>query len=532
MTSSNGQQYAAVYARVSTTDQADKGYSLPTQIEACHTFAAREGYTVPESHVFVDDYTGMSLHRPALTKLRELVRMQAVSAMIVHDLDRLSRKLAHQLLLSEELEQAGVVLHIVTMPDGAKTPETQLLVNVRGIIAEYERAKILERTARGRRGRAKAGFVPGGRRTFGYTYVKHPDKGAHYAVHAEEAAIVQRIFQLYVTGGLSQWAIAEKFTQEGIPTPATLRADSLRRLPVRTWHQSTIAKMLRNTAYIGTLYDGKSQRLPGKGNPDKKTRQRGVPRDEWIAIPVPPLIDIEIFHAAQAQKTRNTQQSKRNRKVEYLFVGGRLRCGQCGRSMPGSVNGHGLRSYHCTRPPFQDVIAPHTRRSVQATRIEPWVWQAVERVLNNPTRIAQEVERRTQGVETGQGDLDRERHTYERQLAQCAKDIKRWEAAYLGEAIDLADFKGKKAEVDARRASLELELARLDDQQRLLEQATLETATLTEYCQRVRDNLTQFDTAEKRLALAALNITVVWHPDNPPNIQGSIPVAIANTATG
>jgi site-specific DNA recombinase len=157
--------YAAIYARVSTADQADKGYSLPTQIEACQTLARQEGYTVRESYIFVDDYTGTSLNRPQFTKLRDLVHQRLVQAVFVHDLDHLSRKLAHQLLLSEEFEQVGVALRIVTMPDGATTPEAQLLSNVRGIIAEYDRAKILERTARGRRGRARDGHVPYGRRT-------------------------------------------------------------------------------------------------------------------------------------------------------------------------------------------------------------------------------------------------------------------------------------------------------------------------------------------------------------------------------
>src|SRR5213594_1970832 len=103
-------QLAAIYARVSTTDQADKGYSLPTQIEACLAMAHREGYTVPEQHVFVDDYTGTSLNRPQLTPLRDLVRQQLVQAVFVYDLDRLSRKLAHQLLLSEDFEHASVAL--------------------------------------------------------------------------------------------------------------------------------------------------------------------------------------------------------------------------------------------------------------------------------------------------------------------------------------------------------------------------------------------------------------------------------------
>src|SRR5262245_57732958 len=248
---------AAIYARVSTTDQADHGFSLPTQIEACQALAQQDGSTVPDTHVFVDDYTGTSLNRPQLTALRDLVRQRLVQAVFVYDLDRLSRKLAHQLLLSEECEQAGVALRIVTMPAGAKTPETQLLSNVRGIIAEYERAKILERTARGRRGRAQAGYVPYGRRTFGYTYVRNDDKGARYEIAPDEAVLVERIFHLYVHEGVAQDAICRMFTQERIPTPLERQKGPQRRLPAWAWHQSTISHILRNFTYTGILYYGK-----------------------------------------------------------------------------------------------------------------------------------------------------------------------------------------------------------------------------------------------------------------------------------
>jgi site-specific DNA recombinase len=356
---------AAIYARVSTTEQADKGYSLPTQLEACQTMAQQAGYAVPDTYVFTDDYTGTSLNRPQFTQLRDLVRQRLVRAVFVYDLDRLSRKLAHQLLLSEEFEQAGVALHFVTMPDGAKTPETQLLANVRGIIAEYERAKILERTARGRLGRAKAGFVPSGQRPLGYTIMKHADKGVHYEVRPEEAALVQRIFQLYVEGGLSIRSLASLLTREGIPTPST----TLRRtFPDGVWHPSTLSHILRNTAYIGTLYDGKTRRVPGKGNPDKKTRHRPVPREEWIPIAVPPIVDTAIFEAAQAQRTHQQQNSRRNRRHAYLFVNGRLRCGQCGSSMTGATHYEGYSTYRLssTRVSRRSRPAHQAQRGGQA----------------------------------------------------------------------------------------------------------------------------------------------------------------------
>ena len=518
---------AAIYARVSTADQADKGYSLPTQIDACQALARQEGYTVPESHVFVDDYTGTSLNRPEFTQLRDLVRQRLVQAVFVHDLDRLSRKLAHQLLLSEEFEQAGVALRIVTMPDGAKTPEAQLLSNVRGIIAEYERAKILdkilERTARGRRGRAQAGHVPYGRRPYGYRYIKHAGKGAHYEIDPDEATVVQRIFRLYLDAGLASERIAERLTKERIPTPLGTQ----RGFPAGVWHPATISYILRNETYLGTMYDNKKQRLPGKSNPDKKTRWRRLPREEWIAIAVLAITDSATFEAAQVRRVEQRQKSRRNRKHDYLFINGRLRCGQCGRAMGGSLNSKGKAGYRCFRPIFHDCVAPHFRRSVQATAIEPVVWDAVERALNKPTLIAEELERRRDGASTQQADLDRERQQYTRQLAQCDKDLKRWEAAYLGEVIDLADFKAKKAEVDVRRASAEQELARLDEQQWVIKQTALEAASLMDYCARVRAQLRHFTLDEKRQVLDALNITATWHPDWPkPKIEGGLPPEI------
>jgi len=104
--SSPNKPSAAIYVRVSTEDQG-KGFSIPTQIEACQKLAEREGYTVPEAHVLIDEgISGTTMDRPALRRLRELVQTQAIVAAIVYDPDRLSRNLGHQLLLAEEFERA------------------------------------------------------------------------------------------------------------------------------------------------------------------------------------------------------------------------------------------------------------------------------------------------------------------------------------------------------------------------------------------------------------------------------------------
>lgn len=415
------------------------------------------------------------------------------------------------------------------MPASDKTPESQLLVNVRGIIAEYERGKILERTMRGLRGRAQAGHVPGGAVPLGYRSVRS-EKGGTYEIDPEEAALVHRIFQMYVQEGLSINAIAQQLTRARVPTHRDRRGiGPQRKLNAGVWHPASLHDLLTSETYMGTLYYGKRERTASPNNPDKKTAWRVKPKDEWIAIAVPPIIDEDTFHAAQRQRERNAQNSRRNRKHDYLFGNGRLRCAQCGCAMHGQCDvRYGRLYYRCTRPKYQ-TDSP-CRGTVGAARLEKTVWEAVERVLRQPEIIAAEVQQRKHNVSTEQSDLDRERRIFEGQIAQCDKELRKWEQAYIADAIDVHDLKAKKAEVMARRASLEREIARVDEQQQLLEQVELETASLVEYCQRVRETLHRFDNEEKRLALDALNITVVWHPDKPLEIQGSILVSIASDA--
>ena len=123
------------------------------------------------------------MNRPEFTRIRAFVQQGQVQRMYFWDVDRLSRKLAHKLLIVEEFEAAGVTLREVRLPlSQDHTPEGQMLSNIRSVFAEYEWYKIKERTENGRRARVKAGSPPGGRRPFGYVMIKHtlPDKGAHY----------------------------------------------------------------------------------------------------------------------------------------------------------------------------------------------------------------------------------------------------------------------------------------------------------------------------------------------------------------
>jgi site-specific DNA recombinase len=263
-------RYAAIYARVSTEDQA-RGYSLPSQIEACQKLAEHEGYCVPEIYVFSDDVTGDQLDRPGLRQLRALVQTKAIAAAIIYDVDRLSRKMVHQLLFEEECERAGVALLVVTDPIEAG-PEGALRRHIKGAFAEWEKAKILERTRRGMVRRIQAGHPGGGVVPLGYRYHAEPH-GGRWEMDEDEAALVKRIFALCLSG-LSTRKIATQLTAARVPTPSQRHAEGRtdHKPPLGVWSHPTVRRILTNPAYMGQAVWGRHQ------NVTKTTRRR---RPEW-----------------------------------------------------------------------------------------------------------------------------------------------------------------------------------------------------------------------------------------------------------
>lgn len=148
----------AIYARVSSEQQAE-AQTIASQVAALRERVAAEDLTVPEAMQFLDaGYSGATLVRPALERLRDVVAARAVDRLSVHSPDRLARQYAYQVLLVDEFRRAGVEVIFLTRALG-QSPEDDLLLPVQGMSAEYERAKIIARHRRGKRHAARAGVV-------------------------------------------------------------------------------------------------------------------------------------------------------------------------------------------------------------------------------------------------------------------------------------------------------------------------------------------------------------------------------------
>src|SRR5437016_2285043 len=341
---------AAIYARVSS-DRQKENHTIASQTEALKEFARTHSYTVPPEWVFQDEgYSGAILARPGLESLRDLAAEGQIRAVLVYSPDRLSRKYAYQILLAEEFSRCGAELIFLKAPAGA-TPEDQLLVQFQGMIAEYERAQIAERSRRGKRHKAQQGVInvlSGA--PYGYRYVRKTEtSAAYYEVIEAEARVVRLVFETYTKQGLSINAIARMLNQRQIPT----------RTAKTRWERSTVWAILRNPAYPGKACYGKTELRPRqritrpirqrKGVPSRDSANHERPRQDWIEIPVTPLVSEELFALAQEQLTKNKHFAPR-RTVGPTLLQGMLVCQQCGYALyrcSTRTSKHLLHYYRC-----------------------------------------------------------------------------------------------------------------------------------------------------------------------------------------
>jgi site-specific DNA recombinase len=413
---------AAIYARISHEDQSQ--FSLPSQQEGCEALAAAKGYQTCADYVFTDN-GGLSteLDRPGLANLREAVRAGLVKAVIVYSLDRLSRKLAHQLLLLEEFEKAGAPLLFVDAVND-DTPEGRMFLSIRGAFAEFERTKIAERTRRGSRQRAKEGKI-NGRPPYGYTTT---DAGL-LIPHSERAAIVRRIFR-HIIEGLTCGEIADLLNQDGIPAPGHTK-----------WTRGVVLQIARRKAYVGQLPWGTTskaeparRRKPARPGKSKKTSFRRRPESEWITISIPPIIDPATFEQVQQALTSN-RKAKGGRPSQTYLLTGLIRCGRCGAAVCGSYS-HSHPYYKCSGTDPVTGKRSCGQRGIRLDSIEPMIWSDAVDTLSNEAKLAR---------------------LYNAHFAEAAER----ESDHAAERADLAEQieKLKRREFRARQGMLDSDLA-------------------------------------------------------------------------
>ncbi len=300
----------AIYARVSTAAQAEKGYSLKTQVEACRQKALSMGATSIKEYID-DGYSGAYLERPALDELRDALSAKLHDTVIIYDTDRLARDTMLLLLITEEIEKTATLVYVNS--EYSKTPEGQLFYEIRGSFAKYERIKLQDRFNRGRRGKLKSGKPLKGYKIYGYDFIN-----GNYVINEKEAELVNLIFDIYLNGNGGISTIPDKLYNMGIVS-----------LSGKKFHDSTIHKILKNEHYTGTYYSYKTYNKKTGADSRVITKRDS---SEWIKMSCPRIVPQSIFDAVQNKLARNRNEKLRDNKYNVLFQG-LLYCESCGHKM-------------------------------------------------------------------------------------------------------------------------------------------------------------------------------------------------------
>ena len=446
---------AAIYARVSSSRQKEE-QTIVSQTAALQAYAVDAALEVIPEWVFEDDgYSGATLVRPALERLRDLVAEVEVPVVLCYAPDRLARRYAYQVLVLEEFARVGTTVRFLKGGAGA-TPEDELLVQFQGMIAEYEKAQITERTRRGKLHRARAGSVAVlSTAPYGYRYVAKQDGApARYELMAHEAAVVREVFRLYGEDGDSLNAVARELWRQGIPT-ASGKA---------RWTASALRYMLRNPAYCGRAGYGKTQARPAAPGVVRATlRER--PRSEWIEIAVPAVISEEQFAQAARRLELNKQFAARRTRTPTLLQG-LLVCESCGYHLY-RTTWHPRRTYYRCRGADRyrfpaGPVCPN--RPVRQDHVDALVWDQVTALLAEPARVRTELDRRVQALQAVLPSTV-QRQQLEHEHTRLTRVIARLLQAYQDELLSLDELRERLPALRQRQAVLQGQLRALDVQQ-------------------------------------------------------------------
>jgi site-specific DNA recombinase len=518
---------AAIYARVSSEQQRE-AHTIASQTAALIELARTLDLEVPKAWIFEDEgYSGATLERPGLERVRDLAAEGQIQTVLIYSPDRLSRKYAYQILLIEELARHGVETRFLNAPQAA-TAEDQLLVQFQGMIAEYERAQILERSRRGKRHRARGGEISVlSGAPYGYRYIRKSDEApASYAVIDTEARLVRQVYDHYTATGWSIGAITRWLNQQGVAT----------RKPGARWERSVVWAMLRNPAYIGTACFGKT-RITTRQRVTRPLRLRGGiatrnsanherPREDWIEIPVPALIDEPTFARAQELLQQNKVRARR-RTIEPSLVQGLVSCRRCGYALSRTSTRSSARRIHYYRcigsDGWRHLGGPRCEsRPVRQDLLDEIVWTEVIRLLENPTLIQQELDRRLAVARAADPTKQREQ-LLQRDLVRVGKSIERILTAYQEELLSLDQLRERMPPLRHREQALRTELQSIADQTRERTAYLQLAETLSAFLARLRVAADTLDILERQ-RLVRLVIKEVLVGDDTIVLRHCIPV--------
>ncbi|HNQ17422.1 MAG TPA: recombinase family protein [Candidatus Woesebacteria bacterium] len=464
----------ALYARVSTPTQ-EKNDTIESQVTLLQAYAQEYNYQVLPEYIFLDNgISGTRLDRPELERLRDCIQMGDVDAVLIMAPDRLARNYAHQWLLMEEFKKYNCQVIFVQTPF-QDTPQGHLLLQVQGIIAEFEREQIKERTRRGRLAKAHKGeFIPWGCRAYGLRYIpKQPGCPPRAEIEPQEAEVVQQMFAWLIEEQLTTRQITKRLNQQKIPTKTGKNS---------VWHSATVRGILSNPLMTGHGYCHKTRATAQKDRRRKFTpkttstcnAREKRPVEEWIETTAPAIISQETFDKAQIQLAENRRQAARiyQPSSRRYLLRSLVRCGECGLFMMGthqlSVGGQYEYLYYCCVGKDPVTVGRPQRcpsRRVRADRLDQLVWQSLYQLLQQPQTLAHEYQLSQQLQEGDLNQFQAQLARVDTQLQRLQRQLERLLDAYQQGLIELSELAKRRQQLLEQQAALDKERQHLKLQQ-------------------------------------------------------------------
>jgi site-specific DNA recombinase len=446
----------AIYVRVSTQRQA-QAQTIDQQLDRLRRFAADRQWPLSEDHVFRDDgYSGASLRRPGLDKLRDLAALANLDRILITDPDRLARNYVHQVLLLEELQRHGCKVEFTDRPL-SDDPQDQLLLQIRGAVAEYERTLIAERTRRGRLHQWQSGqMLPWTRPPYGYRAdPDRPRDPAGVRVDPTEAALVSDLFRCYADEGDSFLSRVQRLRDLGVRSPSGNEY----------WGMATVRGILSNPTYAGTIYANRTRVRAARirrssthpiGRP--RDSQVPTPRDQWIAVAsVPAIVSGERFDRVQAKIANNRSYAARNNTVTEYLLRALVSCGSCQLACQARRTLPPGKTYSiCTGKNLQvrqRLGCTCRSKFIPAGVLDRLVWDDLVDLLQQPQRIAKALRRIAGGCGLPQ-ELQARRENLRRGRASLAQPIERLTEAYRSGVLKLVEYERRRKELERRDGTL------------------------------------------------------------------------------
>jgi site-specific DNA recombinase len=501
----------AVYVRVSTQRQAQT-QTIEQQLERLRTYIQEQNWTLPDEQIFRDDgYSGSRLNRPGLDRLRDKVRMAELDRVLLTAPDRLARNFVHQMLLLEEMERFGCQVVFLDRPM-TNDPHDQLLLQIRGAVAEYERTLIAERMRRGRQMKLRAGtLLPWTRAPYALRLdPDHPRDPAGMRVDPVEAAQVAEMFAWYLTEGATLYGLAQHLQQQGVPTPRERMF----------WNAASVRGILTNPVYTGQVVSGRTRSQPARTRRSalKRVGRSGesctrAPQEEWSVVTrFSPIVSQEQFDLVQAKLARNRLFARRNMTAEEAYLlRGLVSCGVCQLACTGRRSHPGYIYYACRG---KDTAAQSGRlercpaRYAPAPALDALVWDDLCVVLSHPEMIACALER-VQGGHWLPQEFQARRENLRRGHTSLERQIERLTEAYLSGVIPLAELQRRRQELEERLQVLARQIEQLEAQGDRQSELSSRLVSIRNFCDRVATGLAKATFAQKRALVELLIDRVV-----------------------